>query len=721
MLKVVAVSQNVMLFVANAWRSLRVRLTLVSLVISLFGIWGVVSYVSSAMRFDLERVLGEQQSQFASYVATEVHQEFSARVAALELFAKEIDTQTIGSPAALQSKLQQKQFTSSLFNGGIWISAPDGVVRATNLPVLMGTNYASCEYMVSVLRDATPVISQPITGKVLKDPIFVMVVPVRDAAQKVIGVIAGVTDLGKPNFLDRITQTPYGKNGSFSLIVPSQRLVIAATDKTRSMTALPPRGKAPALDVLMDRGEGSAIWSDADGAEVLTSARTTDTPGWMVAATIPVNDAFASVRQMQQGLLQVAVLITLMASALVWLVIKRQLAPLALAAEDLRQRAGTQARYFPLEVVRPDEVGDLIGRFNQLLADLQQREYELEDAVTTIAVATELQRHTGEIAHVGGWQVFVKGMKVQWTDEMFAITKLAGTTPANLAETVELVEPEARPTFLAAYQALLDDGTEFDLELPLVGTLAQPKWVRLQGFAVMEDGKVVRLYGTLQDISERRKSQMEMRAAIAEKTALLNEVHHRVKNNLQVITSLLRLESTRNGQPATKAVLDAMQGRIRSMALLHESLYRSGTFASTDLGSYLRTLCQQSFRAQAENSGLVRLELDLAMLRVNIDMATPFGLLVNELVSNCLKHGFPDSRSGTVCVALRCVEGDLWSLSVSDNGIGLPSDFDARRETSLGLQLVSDLVKQIGGELTTGSEMGSRFDIRFTYEAVEHP
>jgi two-component sensor histidine kinase/PAS domain-containing protein len=721
MLKPVNAAKHAIFFAANAWRSLRVRLTLASLVISLCGIWGVVSYVSAALRYDLERVLGEQQSQFASYVAAEVNDEFSARIAALVLFAKEVDRQTIGSPAALQLKVNQQQLASSLFNGGMWVSGQDGIVRATTLPVLMGANYADREYMVKVLRGTSPVISQPITGKVLKDPIFVMVVPILDAAQKVIGVIAGVTDLGKPNFLERITQTRYGQSGGFFLIAPSQRLVIAATDKSRTMTALPASGKAPALDALISRGAGSAIWTDTDGAEVLISAKTTETPGWMVAATMPVDDAFASVRQMLQGLMRVAVLITLLAGALVWLLLKRQLAPLALAAADLRKRAGTQAQYFPLEVVRPDEIGDLIGRFNHLLADLQQREYERQDAAMTIAIAAELQRHTGEIAHVGGWQVVVKGMRVLWTGEMFAITELAGTRPANLEESAQLFEPEARPIFLAAYQALLEDGTEFDLELPLVGTLSKPKWVRLQGYAVMEDGKVERLYGTLQDISERRKTQMEMRAALAEKTALLNEVHHRVKNNLQVITSLLRLESTRSGQPATQAVLDDMQGRIRSMALLHESLYRSGTFASTDLGGYLRTLCQQSFRAQVERAGIVRLELNLATLRVNIDLATPFGLLVNELISNCLKHGFPDGRSGTVCVALRCVEGDLWSLSVSDNGVGLPSDFVSRRDTSLGMQLVSDLVKQIGGELSIESENGSRFDIRFTYQPLEQP
>jgi two-component sensor histidine kinase len=201
-----------------------------------------------------------------------------------------------------------------------------------------------------------------------------------------------------------------------------------------------------------------------------------------------------------------------------------------------------------------------------------------------------------------------------------------------------------------------------------------------------------------------------------DKVGLLNEVHHRVKNNLQVITSLLRLEANRSAHAETKAVLSDMQGRIRSMALLHESLYRTGTFASVELGAYLKQLCTQAFRASAQQNDGVQLVLDLGAVQVSLDQATPCGLLVNELVANCFKHGFPAGRTGEVRVALTPVDAVQWCLSVSDNGVGLPTDFEARRTTSLGLQLVSDLCHQLGGKLGVGPGPGAAFTLQFSIQ-----
>ena len=136
------------------------------------------------------------------------------------------------------------------------------------------------------------------------------------------------------------------------------------------------------------------------------------------------------------------------------------------------------------------------------------------------------------------------------------------------------------------------------------------------------------------------------------------------------------------------------------MALLHETLYRSGRFAWVDLGAYLKQLAGQSFRAQSAQAGAVQLELDLAPARVEMDLAIPCGLLVNELISNALKHAFPEGRPGEVRVQLASANGGTHlRLRVSDNGVGLAADFDARRGLSLGLQLVGDLARQLGGTL----------------------
>jgi PAS domain S-box-containing protein len=232
------------------------------------------------------------------------------------------------------------------------------------------------------------------------------------------------------------------------------------------------------------------------------------------------------------------------------------------------------------------------------------------------------------------------------------------------------------------------------------------------------NGAITHYVALKEDITEQMRRQDELQSALQEKTALLNEVHHRVKNNLQVITSLLRLESGRASAPDTRSVLNEMQGRIRSMALVHETLYRSGNFAGVELHRYLQQVATVAFRAQTMTGGSVRLVLDLNPVSVSLDLATPCGLLVNELISNCVKHGYVQGDSGEVRVSLHRADDAsatpaLWCLRVSDTGVGLPADFEERRGHSLGLQLVSDLAGQIGGTLTTEPGSGATFSVTF--------
>jgi two-component system cell cycle sensor histidine kinase/response regulator CckA len=239
-----------------------------------------------------------------------------------------------------------------------------------------------------------------------------------------------------------------------------------------------------------------------------------------------------------------------------------------------------------------------------------------------------------------------------------------------------------------------------------------------------EQGHATHYVAIKEDITLRMRAEVELQASLREKVALLNEVHHRVKNNLQVITSLLRLEAGRSDLPGTRAVLQEMQGRIQSMALLHEALYRGHSFASVDLGAYLRQLATQALRAQGASTGAVRLVLELAPASVALDQATPCGLLVNELLSNALKHGFPQGRSGEITVQSHPASTPgHWQVCVRDTGVGLPDDFEARRERSLGLQLVSDLSRQLGGtlECCSGPGPGTAFCISFALAETRLP
>ncbi|MFZ1548033.1 MAG: PAS domain S-box protein, partial [Candidatus Nitrotoga sp.] len=227
-------------------------------------------------------------------------------------------------------------------------------------------------------------------------------------------------------------------------------------------------------------------------------------------------------------------------------------------------------------------------------------------------------------------------------------------------------------------------------------------------------GSITGFLGVAQDITERKQADLAVQVSLHEKTVLLNEVHHRVKNNLQVISSLLRMEAGRNELAEVRYALKSMQERVRSMALLHESLYQSGTFASIDLKAYINKLATQSFDALREKSSSVTLRLELAPVEVGIDQATPVGLLVNELISNSLKHGFPHGRTGELCIKLQPVEGSSqWRLQMSDTGVGLPANFEVNRQASMGLQLVFGLARQMGGSLEIGPGPGAVFFVDF--------
>lgn len=214
-------------------------------------------------------------------------------------------------------------------------------------------------------------------------------------------------------------------------------------------------------------------------------------------------------------------------------------------------------------------------------------------------------------------------------------------------------------------------------------------------------------------VANRRAEQLVL-ASLRDKEALLKEVHHRVKNNLQVISSMLRLEQRRAHAPEAQDVIREMNGRIRSMSLLHETLYRGGNFSAIDLASYLQRVATQSFRSASDSAASpVTLELHLARAEVEISEATSCGLIVNELVSNALKHGFRDGRAGAVTVELASPSPGAIEIIVHDNGAGLPDDFATRQTGSLGLLLVSDLVRQLGGSIEIGPPPAARFHLRF--------
>ncbi|MBK1842687.1 AAA family ATPase [Azospirillum sp. YIM B02556] len=201
-------------------------------------------------------------------------------------------------------------------------------------------------------------------------------------------------------------------------------------------------------------------------------------------------------------------------------------------------------------------------------------------------------------------------------------------------------------------------------------------------------------------------------ATLEEKDALLREIHHRVKNNLQLVTSLLNLQSRRIKDEAVAALFADSRDRVRSMALVHESLYRLGNFARVPMREHLEAVCAHLLRAYSRQAGAVRLETELADLKLDINRAVPCGLIVNELVSNALKHAYPGGRGGLLRVVLT-VDGQECRLSVRDDGVGLPGGSVPDNMDSVGLQLVSDLTNQLHGSLQYSYNRGAEFIVTF--------
>lgn len=216
------------------------------------------------------------------------------------------------------------------------------------------------------------------------------------------------------------------------------------------------------------------------------------------------------------------------------------------------------------------------------------------------------------------------------------------------------------------------------------------------------------------DVTERRRAAERLRASLLEKEVLLKEVHHRVKNNLQVVSSLLYLQSRQFQETGLQRVFEDSQNRVRAMALVHERLYRSSDLTQIDFGDYLRTLATEMLRSHGVRPGAVQLKIRVDSLMLDLESAIPCGLIVHELLSNSLKHAFPDERRGEIRIGLECVDGDV-ALAVADDGVGVAADFDPERSPSLGLQLVSDLVhRQLKGRLAVNRlAQGAEFRVIF--------
>ena len=381
------------------WRSIKTRMTFFTMVIFLVSTCSLAFYGSRMLLKNTEQMLGAQQFSTAAFVAAEINSELGTRFKALEAIAAQVSPEIQNNVASVQKLLEQRPLLQILFNGGTFVTGVDGTAKAS-LPLSVGRvgiNYIDRDFMIAAIKEGKATVGRPVMGKKLNSPIFVMATPIRDAQGRVIGVFAGVTDLGKANFMDKISETHYGKTGRYLIVARQYRLIVTATDKSRAMVSLPDPGINPMIDRFIKGYEGTLRYVNPLGIEQLASVKEIPLAGWYVNVTLPIAEAFAPIYSMQQRILLGTTLFTLLAGALIWLIswqmLRRMFSPMLAASRSLTTLSDLGNTPQPLPITNQDEIGELVGSFNSLLEVLGKRESELQ------AKNTEMERYAYTVSH----------------------------------------------------------------------------------------------------------------------------------------------------------------------------------------------------------------------------------------------------------------------------------------------------------------------------------
>ncbi len=359
---------------------------------------------------------------------------------------------------------------------------------------------------------------------------------------------------------------------------------------------------------------------------------------------------------------------------------------------------------------------DELAALRQRVNELERGEAERKQVEEALQKSESLLNEVGRIAKIGGWEMDLITREAVWTRGTYEIVEIdPDEVPPGPDDHIAYYLPEYQPLVADAMRALIEEDRPLDFEAKLQTAKGNIKWCRALGQATREQGVCIKVFGTFQDITERKQAEEKVKASLQEKEVLLQEIHHRVKNNLQIISSLLDMQADAVEDPRLWQALQDSQQRIRSMALVHEKLYQSDNLARIDFAEYIQDMVDYLVMLYSPRVGHVVPRLEVETLALTIDFAIPCGLIVNELVSNALKHAFfPPPKEGEpeIRIAFQA-NSNGYQLTISDNGVGLPPEVDVADSPSLGLQLVNILVGQLQGSVSVNGDAGTQFTLIF--------
>jgi PAS domain S-box-containing protein len=362
----------------------------------------------------------------------------------------------------------------------------------------------------------------------------------------------------------------------------------------------------------------------------------------------------------------------------------------------------------------------LVGVSRPLVKGLEERSRRLEEVVSELGESERRYRSIFDLAAVGIAHVSLDGRFVRVNRhfcEIFGYTE-EEILEVTFQDIVHLDDVEADVDL--ARQLIAGEIADYSTERRCHSKDGSIVWVTLSvSIARNEDGRPLHFISVVEDITRRKGAELALKKSLNEKEVLLREIHHRVKNNMQVISSLLNLQSRGIDDPALEKVFHESQTRVRAMAMIHEVLYDSGDLSAIDLAAYVKKLARSLIRFYGAGGDRVHIEVKAEKVFLGIDDTVPCGLVINELLSNSLKYAFPNGRPGAIEISAHSTGGGEIAVAVRDDGIGLPPGLDIRQTETMGMSIVVGLVEnQLGGRIELDRSEGTCFTIIFSPKTV---
>ncbi len=378
-----------------------------------------------------------------------------------------------------------------------------------------------------------------------------------------------------------------------------------------------------------------------------------------------------------------------------------------------RRKDGT---IFPVEVNVSFIVLEKIDYMLAVVRDITER----KQAEAAIQEREERLHQAVGVSQIGIFDHDHRTDTIYWSPEQRHIYGWGPEEPVTLPEFLNHVYLEDRERIAEAVRRAHDpsgDGS-FDVEHRIIDRNGAIHWLSTRSRTHFEgEGSSchpVRTVGASADITERKRAEEKIEASLKEKETLLREIHHRVKNNMQIVSSLLGLQAESIKEEKYLEMFRDSRNRIMSMYIIHEKLYRSKDLEKIEFNEYIRDLANGLLQSHGIEAGKVELNINVGDTSLGIDFAIPCGLIINELITNSLKYAFPDGRNGKISILLHPFNKNMFELVVSDNGVGFPSDVDFRKTESLGLRLVTILAEnQLHGQIDLNRSGGTEFTIKF--------